>query len=118
MAAEPSEEREIRAAWNQSMFRAINERLTREDPLGELAGSHVISCECADLSCVQTLAISAARYEQVRKEPRHFAVLPGHVLPDVERVVAEHETYVVVEKFGEAGEMAEVADEADPERLR
>jgi hypothetical protein len=67
---------------------------------------------------VQTLAISAAQYEQVRKEPRHFAVLPGHVLPDVETVVAEHKTYVVVEKIGEAGELAEEAEAADSEMLR
>jgi hypothetical protein len=99
------------------MFRSINERLTRDDPLAELTGSHMISCECADVSCVQTLAISAAQYEQVRKEPQHFAVLPGHILPDIERVVAEHKAYVVVEKFGEAGEMAEVAEAADAERL-
>jgi hypothetical protein len=118
MDAESGDEREIRAARNQSMFRSINERLTRNDPLGELTGSHVISCECADASCVQTLAISLDQYEQVRNEPRHFAVAPGHVVPDVELVVAEHKTYVVVEKIGEAGEMAEVAEAADPETLR
>jgi hypothetical protein len=118
MDAESGDEREIRAARNQSMFRSINERLTRDDPLAELTGSHVISCECADVSCVQTLAISAAQYEQVRKEPRRFAVLPGHVLPDVETVVAEHKTYVVVEKIGAAGEMAEEAEVADPDTLR
>jgi hypothetical protein len=118
MDARSGDEREIRAARNQAMFRTINERLTRDDPLAELTGSHVISCECADAGCVQTLAISAGDYEQVRREPRHFAVLPGHIVPDVETVVAEHKTYVVVEKIGEAGEMVEEVETADPETFR
>jgi hypothetical protein len=108
MDVEP-DEREIRAARNQSMFRTINERLTRDDALADLTGSHVIACECADPACVQTVAISAAQYEDVRREPRRFAVLSGHVYPDVELVVAEYRAYVVVEKIGQAGELAEAA---------
>jgi hypothetical protein len=92
------------------MFRAINERLTRDDPLAEMNGSHVISCECADEACVQTLAISAAQYATVRSEPRHFAVLPGHIYAEVETVVAEYKTYVVVEKLGKAADIVEAAD--------
>ena len=38
-------------------------------------------------------------------------VTPGHVQPDVERVIEQHRVYWVVEKFGEA---AEVAEETDP----
>jgi hypothetical protein len=102
-----SDEREIRAARNQSMFREINERLTRNDPVADMTGSHVIACECADPACVQTLAISQAQYEDVRREPRRFAVLPGHVYGEVELVVAEFKAYVVVEKLGNAGEAAE-----------
>jgi hypothetical protein len=40
-----------------------------------------------------------------------FAVTPGHLRPEVERVVEKHRLYWVVEKFGEA---AEVAEETDP----
>jgi hypothetical protein len=101
------DERDIRAARNQAMFRAINERLTRDDPVAELADSHMIACECADPTCVQTLAISATQYEDVRREPRHFALLAGHVYPDVETVIFESSTYVVVEKVGQAGEVSE-----------
>ena len=107
MESVSSGEREVRAGRNQAMFREINERLTRDDPLAELTGSHVISCECADPTCVRTLAISAPRYEGIRAEPRHFAVLPGHVYPDVERTVAEYKTYVVVEKLGQAADVVE-----------
>jgi hypothetical protein len=110
MDSASGDEREIRAARNQSMFRQINERLTRNDALAEMTGSHVIACECADPACVQTLAISAAQYEDVRREPRHFAVMAGHVYPDVEQVVGEFRTYVVVEKIGPAGEVADALE--------
>jgi hypothetical protein len=108
-----SDEREIRAGRNQAMFREINERLTRNDPLAESTGSHVIACECADPGCVQTLVISAAQYEHIRREPRRFAVAAGHVYPDVERVVGDFEAYVVVEKSGKA---ADVVEALDPQR--
>jgi hypothetical protein len=111
MAVESANEREDRAARNQSMFRQINERLTRDDPLGGMTGSHVITCECADPACVQALAISAAEYEAMRREPRRFAVHPDHVYPDVERVVSRSRTFSVVQKIGQAGEVAESLEE-------
>jgi hypothetical protein len=107
MDVEPGDEREIRAARNQSMFRRINERLTRDDALADMTGNHVIACECADPGCVRTLAISAAQYVDVRREPRRFAVLPDHVYAEVEWVVGEFGTFVVVEKIGPAGDVAE-----------
>ena len=46
-------------------------------------------------------------------EPTHFAVAPNkeHVSLDVERIVEKREDYWVVEKLGEA---AEVADQTNP----
>lgn len=44
---------------------------------------------------------------QVRANPRHFAVLPGHLYLDIETVVTETETYVVDEKIAKAAEFAE-----------
>ena len=106
MESVTGDDREIRAARNQAMFRAINEQLARNDALAATTGSHVIACECADSTCVQALCISQADYEAIRCEPRRFAVLAGHIYPDVETVVDKHRTYVVVEKLGEAAEIA------------
>ena len=46
----------------------------------------------------------------MRAKPRCFVVLPDHVYPDVEVVVDDFETYVVVEKTANAGEMATLLD--------
>jgi len=106
------DEREVRAARNQAMFRMVNERLEQvQEALDQISGDLTIACECADTSCIQTLQIPVEEYERIRKEPKHFAVLPGHIYPEVEAVVrTEGDTYVVVENFAEAGRIAEALD--------
>ena len=108
MDAISQEEREIRAARNQALFRAVNEKLRSVETASVYANdTFVVACECADLGCVQTLEIAPDRYFEVRTNPRHFVVLSGHVYAEVERIVSELDGYVVVEKLAAAGETAE-----------
>ena len=103
------QEREIRAARNQALFRAVNENLKMlNEAFATASETFVIACECADSNCVKMLEIHPHEYLEIRAEPRHFAVLPGHVYPEVEDVVRETETFVVVEKRGTAAEVAEI----------
>jgi hypothetical protein len=113
MEPEPStqHEREVRAARNQALFRAVNEQIKNmNEALAPLVGSFAISCECADTDCIETLELSPEEYEAIRAEPRQFAVLPGHIYPDVEDVVRESNGFVVVEKIAQAAVVAEVLD--------
>ena len=108
MDAESLNEREVRAGRNQSLFRAVNEKIREmEEAFSSVTETFVIACECADRTCIRTLEIARDEYVAVRKEPRHFAVLTGHVYPEVEKVVRETESYVIVEKNDVAGEIAE-----------
>jgi hypothetical protein len=50
--------------------------------------------------------------EQLRSDSTHFAVFPGHELPDVEDVIARNGTYDVVRKH--EGGPAEIAQRTDP----
>jgi 5-bromo-4-chloroindolyl phosphate hydrolysis protein len=105
-------EREIRAARNQALFRAVNEKVKEmNDAFVSVTGTFAIACECADLECIETLKISPAEYAQVRANPRHFAVLPDHIYPEVEDVVRTSAQYVVVEKIAKAAEVAELMAE-------
>jgi hypothetical protein len=100
-----------RLGLNEALFRSINERIeagTWPAAQSELAA---FRCECAALGCNLMLEMTLAEYEAVRLNPRHFLVAPGHEVPEVEYVVRRNETYLVVEKFGDAGE---VADDTDP----
>lgn len=108
--------REISKSENESRFRAVNERL--EDRAIERAGTSEASeagefavlCECAREECARRVAISIAEYEQVRANPRTFIVAPGHAENGFERVLSSHGGYEIVEKFGEAGLVAQLDD--------
>ena len=98
-----------RRALNENVFREMNERLDR---LGEEFGDETVEflCECADPACSAPLSIRVSVYEAVRDHPRWFVVVPGHQHEGVERVVQEHPGCLVIEKVGEAGEVAEDTD--------
>jgi hypothetical protein len=115
-----TEERQVRAARNQSMFRQLNEKLRDvEDALATVTEQLVIACECADTTCVAMLDISTNDYKAVRSNPRWFVVLLGHVYPEVESVIREDDGYVVVEKLAAAGlEAEEAASRSDHQRER
>lgn len=105
------DEREIRAARNQATFRAANEKLRAlVSAFGECMSTSVIACECADVTCVATIEIDEASYSAIRSNPRRFAVLPGHIVPEVEFVADEFENYVVVEKVAQAAALVEATD--------
>jgi hypothetical protein len=100
-----------RLGLNEALFRSINERI--EAGTWPASRSDVASfrCECAALGCNLLLEMTLAEYESVRANARHFIVAPGHEILEVERVVRRADTYLVVEKVGDAGD---VADETDP----
>jgi hypothetical protein len=105
MAGAPEE----RLAINEASFRKVNE--------GIEAGSDTrlaFACECGRLGCNQLIELSRADYEAVRAHPRRFFLLASHELLEVERVVERHDDYVVVEKVGEAGVIAERTDPRRP----
>ena len=72
---------------------------------------HVV-CECGSSTCVDQLVVSIAQYEEVRSDPQHFLVKPGHEIPSVEDVIAEREGYTIVRK--QRGLAEEIARETDP----
>ena len=99
-----------RAARNQSLYRAVNERMKEiNEAYDSLGASGDWICECANHECTEPVPRTHEEYETVRTRPTCFFVLPddAHVLYDVEDVVERHERYSVVEKTGVAAELAE-----------
>jgi hypothetical protein len=102
-----------RVGLNEALFRTINEEIEDVNRgFGELTGTMDIVCECAEISCVERIVITPAEYEEVRREPTHFAIVPGHEIPDIERIVARRTGYHIVEK--RTGGAAEIAEATDP----
>lgn len=104
-----------RIARNETSFRDINEELEaglRRVPRPPALQRFV--CECGRQDCDVTVELSFEEYEAVRRDSRHFAVAPGHALPESERVLAERGRYEIVEKLGETVQMADAEDRRHP----
>lgn len=100
-------DREVRAARNQALFRAVNEKLRElNEAFSSVTETYAIACECADTTCVETLQIAMDDYLEVRENPDRFVVLRAHVFPDVERTVAQNDGYCVVEKNADVQSVA------------
>lgn len=93
-----ADEREVRAARNQSLFRAVNERIVEINDRfgGNDVDTIAISCECGDAGCAELLRIDVEAYAAVRNSPGSFAVLADHVDPDLEHVLGRKNGYAVV----------------------
>jgi hypothetical protein len=99
-----------RSAANEPLFRTINEAIRRGRWPGEPPGPAGFRCECARLGCTRIINVPIAEYERVREDPRRFVVATGHEQAEFETVVARGGGYVVVEKRGDAAELAEMTD--------
>ena len=99
---------EQRAARNEALFREVNENIARlEERHGATLTEPVFICECANAGCAEQLAIDPGTYRRVREQPRLFFVRQGHEEPQLERVVEKHRDFLIVEKTGAAGQIAE-----------
>ena len=103
---------EQRAGRNEALFREVNENIARLEEGYGTTTEPVFLCECANDGCADQLAVDPDTYRRVRQHPRRFLVRPGHEEAQIERVIERHREYLVVEKTGEAGQVAEQADSA------
>ena len=93
-------------AENEAVARRVNDRIEYQRPRDEESADTFI-CECVRVDCAAMLDLSIGEYARVRFHPRRFVVLPGHEEAAVESTVEVYPGYVVVEKRGEAGRIAE-----------
>jgi hypothetical protein len=104
---------EDRIAHNETLFREVNERIEAGQWPTERGEPVAFRCECGSLRCNLLVELTLEDYEHVRASATHFLLIPGHEIPAIERVVERDAGYVVVEKVGEAGRIAEETDPRD-----
>jgi hypothetical protein len=102
--------RRARLGRNQVLFRSVNEQVETLSGTQSTASPVSFLCECANLDCGSLIDLSLAEYEAIRQSSTQFFVLPDDVFPEVEAVVADRGSYVIVEKFGEGGRVAATGD--------
>jgi hypothetical protein len=97
-----------RAALAEVNRRRVNEAIER----GSIGPAPVFICECGNTACSETLSLSVERYEAVRSNFDRFLIVPGHEIPEVDRVIEQgREHYVVVKREPEARDLAKSTDE-------
>jgi hypothetical protein len=100
--------REERFAENEAFCRDLNERKAEWLRGGlQVAG---FRCECWRIDCGVRIQLSGREWQEVRSRAERFAVAPGHIAtdlePGVEELVKEYQHFWIVEKRGEAGDVA------------
>lgn len=101
--------RMARMARNEAASRAINEKV--EGSRDERSLMPIV-CECGLTKCDRTIEIALDEYRAVRTDPTRFAVVPEHLIGDIERIVYENDRFVVVAK--REGIPADIAREEAP----
>jgi hypothetical protein len=88
-----------REARNEARFREQNEWI---EAANESFGADLLTafvCECGDANCAQTIELTTAEYESVRRTANRFAVVPNHENPESEHVISECSRFAVVDKI-------------------
>jgi hypothetical protein len=85
-----------RLVRSEILFREVNERV--RETVGAFDGPLEFLCECSNEHCIDTVPLDLPEYERIRSHPNLFVVVPGHELPEVERIVDQGPDYLLVEK--------------------
>jgi hypothetical protein len=89
----------VKRAQTEALFRDVNERIA-ESAARFSADLAEFVCECADPNCTHRIETTLEHYDEVRDDPTHFLLIPGHEDDDIERVVERRGAKLaVVEKF-------------------
>ena len=101
-----------RVARNDAMFREANEEIRAMARRSGMEGLLPALCECADPACTELVQLTPQEYEAVRSNSTWFINLRGHQAnaQGWVRVLSENSRFVLVEKVGEAGEIAAQLD--------
>jgi hypothetical protein len=93
-----------RIVENEVVLREVNERIAEKSSDLEargLAGSDETSeylCSCGRPDCDQSVELTLVEFAEAHARDDQFIVAPGHYLPEIEDVVADHGRYAVVRK--------------------
>lgn len=102
-----------RLAENELAFRQPNEKTIQgmerlqelakeDDQLSVLPISDMelqFYCECSDENCRQRIKLGIEDYRVIHEHRSRFLVVPGHDIPEVEKVIESKPDYAIVEKY-------------------
>jgi hypothetical protein len=99
-----------RIARNEATFRRINEDIGRGRDAEDDTTLVGFVCECGDVDCARLIELTPAEYQRLRTVPEQFAIVNGHEIPEVERVILRTDRFAVVEKQPPSDVIAQATD--------
>jgi anti-sigma B factor antagonist len=105
-----------REAWNQALFREVNERIEQVAEEFGADGQNELLCECGNGECAQLIELTPPEYHRVRAHARRFVVALNHENPETESIVEQNGRFAVVETY--AGACSRIARQSDPRSQR
>ena len=88
-----------RVRENEETFAKANEQIRVSAEEYEFEEAVPFLCECSELTCTESVRLPLKNYREARAQDGAFILRPGHDDPRVERIVAQGDGYVLVEKF-------------------
>ena len=88
---------ELMEELNRRMERTLEEIREEDDddpdaPIGFL-------CECSHLDCRERIHLRPSRFDRIHRDPDVFILVPGHEIPEVERIVDQEGDFLIVRKL-------------------
>ena len=96
---------EAHIAFTEDSFRQLN--VTHAEAALRNHDETSFHCECWQERCNHRVLLSAEEWALVRAKGNRFAVAPNHVAERFEAVLTTYPTFWLIEKFGEAGSLAD-----------
>jgi hypothetical protein len=94
-----------RNARMQAVYRDVNERIRAiEESFGRRESIEVI-CECGR-GCTDRVEVPVDDYDRARRESTYFFVTASHLAGEVDHVVEDHGSWLLVEAVGTAAAIA------------
>ena len=113
LAVDSMDERDRKIGLNEALFRQINERGEElNEAFATVTDRMQLVCECGDRGCIEQINVSRAEYEEIRRDPSQFLIVPGHDAAGVEQTVKQDDGYAVVRKTDR--DSIALAEQTDP----
>ena len=102
---DPTSPRARRMRENEELMEELNRRMERmleeireeedDDPDAPIA----FLCECSHLDCRERIQLEPSRFDRIHRDADVFILVPGHEIPEVERIVDQERDFLIVRKL-------------------
>ena len=103
---DPTSPRARRLRQNEELMEELNRRMERmleeireDDEATDADDPIAFLCECSRLDCRERVHLKPSLFDRIHKDPEQFVLVPGHEMPEIERVVDQVGDFLIVRKL-------------------